>query len=274
MSKLNFFQNRPKAERVDINAYLKRIKTPIQSPSLRYLKALQKAHLLHVPFENLDIHYGTKIILDYQKIFRKIILSGRGGFCYELNGLFYLLLSNLGFECKIIEARVKKENLGEWGKPFDHMAILVNLDDQDWLVDVGFGRGPINPLKINPGEVQMDYTRYWKIEQDPDERLILRESGNTSYFESRYLFTKDEKQQIAFLEMCEYHQSSADSTFTQKKLITKLTPQGRVTLTDRNLKIEELGKVEELPILHEDAFLSKLEQHFGIKASQLIRPQE
>lgn len=274
MKKLNFFQNKPKATRIDVAAYLKRIGEHGQEPSLQFLKSLQKSHLLHIPFENLDIHYRSKIILDYKRIFDKVVSNNRGGFCYELNGLFYHLLYHLGFDCYIISARVMSEKTNEFGRPYDHMAIVVNLNNQKWLVDVGFGDGPITPLKINVGEVQMDYTRYWRIDTDPDENLILRMSNDTNYFKSKYLFTTDEKQLIQFMEMCEYHQNSQDSPFTQKKLVTLLTNNGRVTLTDRHLKILELGELSESDIMHEDEFLSKLEHHFSITHQQLIPKEE
>lgn len=273
MKKLNFFQNKPKALKIDVNAYLDRIRVKRAEPTLAFLKTLQKAHLLSIPFENLDIHYGSKIILDYQKIFDKVVNRKRGGFCYELNGLFYHLLYHLGFDCFVISAEVKNEESDQFGRPFDHMAIVVQLENEKWLVDVGFGDGIISPLKIKVGEVQMDYTRYWKIDTDPDERLILKVSNDTSFYKTKYRFTIEERQLIQFIEMCEYHQKSAESAFTQKKLVTQLTPNGRITLTDRKLKILELGESRESDIMHEDEFLSKLENHFGISSQQLI-PRE
>lgn len=273
MKKLNFFQNSPKTPKIDVDAYLGRISQKKEVPSFRYLKELQKAHLIHIPFENLDIHYGSKITLDYRKVFDKVVTRKRGGFCYELNGLFYHLLSNLGFDCYVISAEVKSRDSGEFGRPFDHMAVLVFIDDEMWMADVGFGDGIINPLKIEVGEVQMDYTKYWRIEKDPDENLILKVSKDTSHYESVLRFTTKEKQLIQFIEMCEYHQTAVASPFTQKKLVTRLLPNGRVTLTDRKLKISELGEISESNILHEDEFLSKLNHHFGISFEQLI-PKE
>ena len=81
--------------------YLKRINySGSLEPSLKVLKQLQQAHLMSVPFENLDIHYGRTIELDLDKIFNKVVVDHRGGFCYELNGLFGELLSMLGFKIK------------------------------------------------------------------------------------------------------------------------------------------------------------------------------
>jgi len=270
LRKLNFFQNNPKASNIDVDAYLSRIQLEKKPPALGYLKELQKAHLIHIPFENLDIHYGNKIILDYGKIFEKVIHRGRGGFCYELNGLFYHLLSNLGFDCHVISAEVMSSETGEFGRPFDHMAIVVFIDGTKWLADVGFGDGIINPLKINVGEVQVDYTRYWKIAEDPDENLILKVSNDTNYYETKLRFTTEERQLIQFLEMCEYHQSAPASPFVQKKLVTRLLANGRVTLTDRKLNVTDLGETKVAEILNEDEFLSKLEQYFGITSHQLL----
>lgn len=273
MRKLNFFQNKPKASKIDVGAYLKRIGVDQKEASLSYLRELQKAHLHSVPFENLDIHYRSKIVLDYKRIFEKVVNRGRGGFCYELNGLFYHLLYHLGFDCHVISARVWSAEKGEFGKPYDHMTIVVELDGDQWLVDVGFGDGPTSPIKIKTNLVQMDYTRYWRIDTDPDENLILKVSKDTSYYESKYIFTLQERQLIQFMEMCEYHQTSPESPFTQKKLISQFTPNGRVTLTDRALKIFDKGEMTESGIMNEDEFLSKLEQHFKITKFQLI-PQE
>ena len=69
---------------------------------LASLNFLQHQHLLHIPFENLDIHWQRPIILDTDKFYRKIVEEKRGGFCYELNGLFFKLLENVDFNGKKI----------------------------------------------------------------------------------------------------------------------------------------------------------------------------
>jgi len=105
---------------------------------LSTLQRLQKAHLLHVRFENLDIHWGNPIKLDIEKIFHKVVARNRGGFCYELNGLFYVLLQSLDFQLKRISARVYSEEK-RLGEEYDHLAIIAHLSEMDYLVDVGFG---------------------------------------------------------------------------------------------------------------------------------------
>ncbi len=270
MNKLNYFQNKPKAKRIDVDSYLKRIQQQREEPTIDYLRRLHRAHLLHIPFENLDIHYHSKIILDYDMIFNKVIQRKRGGYCYELNGLFFHLLQNLGFESRIISAQVKSEDSDEYGKDFDHMALIVYVDEGEFLVDVGFGKGIIYPKRISNGLVQMDYTNYYKITKDINDWYFLQASNDASSFNTKYKFLNQSKEMIQFHPMNEYHQSSQDSMFTQRKFITKLTETGRVTLSANKLIEHNLGTLKETPIGNEDEFLALLEQHFGITYHQLI----
>src|SRR5258706_4705129 len=122
---------------LDVRAYLDRIgqrgPTPANETTLR---SLHLAHLRTVPFENLDIHLGRDIVLDETRLFDKIVRQKRGGFCYELNGLFAELLGELGFRVTLLSARVVND--GQVGPEFDHLALRVDLD-RPWLCDVGFG---------------------------------------------------------------------------------------------------------------------------------------
>src|SRR5829696_2117836 len=122
---------------MNIEAYLKRINYngPLE-PTAETLRALQVAHLLSVPFENLSIHAGEPIVLDEETLFTKIVGTRRGGFCYECNGLFAGLLRALGFEVAMLAAGVARPD-GTFGPEFDHMTLIVTLEDR-WLVDVGF----------------------------------------------------------------------------------------------------------------------------------------
>lgn len=268
MNELNYFGNKPKSIPIDTEAYLSRLGLSKEAPSLEYLKKLHYAHVHTIPFENLDIHYNRKIVLDYQKIFHKIVLEKRGGFCYELNGLFYHLLYHLGFSCYCASGETLRDS-GEYSPDFDHMVVIVRLGDQHFLVDVGFGDAFIYPKNIQVGVSQIDYTTYWRFEKDEGENFLLRYSHDNSTYITKYRFGIEMKQPIQFLEMCEYHQTSSETLFTKKKLITIKTKDGRVTLTDKKLKVLELGKLSEYPILNEDEFLSKLDQYFGIKYHQL-----
>ena len=167
---------------MDIGVYLNRINFRQHvEVTKEVLFALQRTHLLAVPFENLDVHYGTKIELDLDAIYKKIVVNRRGGFCYELNGLFYQLLKEIGFNVKIISARVAAKD-EKYGSEYDHLAIIACVNNVNYLVDVGFGRFSFSPLEITLGvelvdkfgrftfdEYEGDYLR---INQADKEKLI------------------------------------------------------------------------------------------------------
>src|SRR6516162_10789874 len=138
-------------------AYLNRVgvTTPAVADAAG-LRTLHRAHQLTVPFENLSIHLGEPIGLDERELIDKIVRRGRGGFCYELNGAFALLLEALGAQVSRVAARV----YGEAGlsPPFDHLALIVRPPDGSgpWLADVGFGSHSDYPLLLEAREGQDD----------------------------------------------------------------------------------------------------------------------
>ena len=133
---------------METTRYLERIKySGGLGLTMELLNALQKQHLLNVPFENLDIHYKTPIELSLTDIFEKVVNKRRGGFCYELNGLFFELLRSIGFPVKMVSARVFNNEQQTMSAEFDHLAIIATIDSLDYLVDVGFGEFALQPLE-------------------------------------------------------------------------------------------------------------------------------
>lgn len=262
----NFF-NKKATYQIDFDVYLDRIQCKRErNLTLRYLRTLHRNHLYNIPFENLDIHYGKQIILDVNKIYEKLIKRKRGGFCYELNGLFFQLLIHLGFYVKLLSARIIAKN-GTLGNEYDHLFLVVYNKDKKWLVDVGFGELFLEPLYFEVGKVQMDGNRYFRIEKTPDGFYKLQSSDDSISFKDEFIFTMKERQFIEFINMCQYHQSSPKSKFTRNKIITKAIKEGRITLTDKNFVIKNLGQKSEEAIFNKDQFEVKLLQHFGIKMS-------
>jgi hypothetical protein len=104
---------------------------------------LQEALLLNVPFENLDIFWGTRIVLDLDVLYENIVVRRRGGFCYELGGLFHGLLRQLGFDARPAMGRVYNRERDAYGPAYDHMLILADCGGVTWLVDVGFYSGAL-----------------------------------------------------------------------------------------------------------------------------------
>ncbi|MGH9821503.1 MAG: arylamine N-acetyltransferase family protein, partial [Pyrinomonadaceae bacterium] len=121
------------------------------------LRILQRHNVLNIPFENLDIHWKRPIVLDTERFYRKVVEGKRGGFCYELNGLFNELLRGLGFETRLVSARVG-DGKGNFSPEYDHAAIIVTIGDDEYLTDVGFGAFAAEPLRFALDVEQMDAT--------------------------------------------------------------------------------------------------------------------
>jgi N-hydroxyarylamine O-acetyltransferase len=248
---------------VDIHAYLKRIKyegsTTLTADTLR---SLQLAHLQTVPFENLSIHSGEAIALEDAALFSKIVERRRGGFCYEVNGLFAALLRALGFEVTMLSAEVANAQ-GGFSPPFDHMTLMVKLE-QRWLVDVGFGDCFTEPLPIDSASEQVEGQRAYRIVHD-DDFLILEQRAD-GIWAPQYRFKLQSYRYDDFVEMCLYHQTSPQSHFTQKRICSRLTDgRERITLSDMRL-IETLadGQRRERTLADEQEYHAVLRESFGI----------
>lgn len=249
---------------VDVGAYLKRIDYggPTR-PTIATFRALHRAHLLAVPFENLDIHLGRPIVLDPAALFRKIVQQRRGGFCYELNGLFAILLAELGFTVRLLSARVARER-GDFGPEFDHLVLLVQLTER-WLADVGFGDHFRSPLHLDERREQVDGRRTYRLTRRRGG-LTLWEREGAGAWEAQYVFTLRARRMADFAAMCRYHQTSPESLFTRKRICSRSTPGGRVTLSDMRLIMTEEGTRREVP-LSEAEYTAALDTHFGILLS-------
>lgn len=213
---------------MNVDAYLRRIgiedeNLPADAATLR---RLQKQHLLHVPFENLDIHWKRPIVLEPARFFEKVVAGGRGGFCYELNGLFNELLRSLGYTTRLVSARVAIGE-GKFGPEYDHAAIIATIDGEEWLVDVGFGAFTIGPLKVALGEEQVDEAGAFVISEHEDGYLLVSKDGQPSY-----MFKPQARDLSEFAGMCEFHQTSPESHFMRGRLCSLLTANGRKTLQE------------------------------------------
>ncbi len=231
------------------------------------LTKLQRLHLLNVPFENLDIHWKRPIVLDTEKFYTKIVGEGRGGFCYELNGLFNELLRSLGFQTRLISARVF--NGSKHGPEFDHAALIVTLGTDEYLADVGFGAFAAEPLRFVRGEKQKDANGIFVIRKFDDDYVeVAKQEG--SNWRSEYIF-KDATHHLSdFAEMCDFQQYSPDSHFKKGKLCSIMTDTGRKTLSEKNFIVTTGEDKSERPVNSEAEFYVLLKSEFGIAPAQVI----
>lgn len=247
---------------MDTAAYLRRIDYdgPLQ-PSAEALRELHRQHLFTVPFENLDIHRHNPIVLDVDLLYRKIVLRRRGGFCYELNGLFAELLTSLGYSVQLLSARVRRED-GGFGPEFDHMLLKVQLDEP-WLADVGFGESFLSPLVLRAGGGgAVNGHRYWVSPHEDDWELCRHDQDGAV---ALYRFHDIARKLSDYEAMCVYHQSSPESHFTQNRICTMATKNGRITLSGMRLIVTRDGMREERVLRGELELRRCLRELFGIE---------
>jgi len=220
---------------MDIQKYLARFNaSSYDEVSLQNLENLQNLHLQHIPFENLDVIRKVPIYLNLTTIYTKIVTNNRGGYCYELNGLFHSLLQELGYDAHLVSATVLR-NTGQWAKPDTHAAILVYLD-QPYLVDVGFGAATHRlPLPLNEEE-RTDVAATYSIKKYEGKLFDLTRRSKSGE-RTLYRFNAEHKKLIDFHEGCVFNQVSKDSSFTHTDVVTRSTATGRITLDDQTLTI-------------------------------------
>jgi N-hydroxyarylamine O-acetyltransferase len=247
---------------MDVDAYLDRIGySGSVVPTAATLRGIHRAHMLAVPFENLDIARGRRIVLDPEASLRKIVDERRGGFCYELNGAFATLLQGLGFKVSLLSARVAREQ-GGFGPEFDHLTLRVDLEPP-WLADVGFGDSFVEPLQLLPGLEQEQDGRKFRIIQDADI-FTMESSRPDGSWHREYAFTLQPRKLQDFAGMCHYHQTSPESSFTRKSVCSRATPDGRITLSGLKLITTKNGQRQERELASEEEWYGLLQQHFGI----------
>jgi len=247
---------------LNVTSYLARIGyTGSTAATADTLRAIHRAHLLNVPFENLDIARGTKIPCEEDAFLSKIVDHRRGGFCYEMNGAFAALLRGLEFEVTLLSARVPRED-GTETPEFDHMTLRVDLD-QPWLADVGFGDCFLEPLRLQTEEEQVQDGERFRIREEKNSFYVER-SGPDGSWKGEYTFSIVPRRLEEFAPMCHYHQTSPQSPFTRKRICSKATSEGRITLADRKLIITRRGHREEKLLESEEAWQAALQKYFQI----------
>lgn len=246
---------------LDLDAYLRRIDYagPLL-PTAAVLQAVHLAHATHIPYENLDILLGQPIRLDLASIQAKLVLGGRGGYCFEQNKLLAAALQELGFPVQLLAARVRyryRQML-----PRTHMVLLVHADGENWLVDVGFGAyGLLLPVPFVAGAEARQYAWTFRIIEEPG--LWVMQSLGEDAWEDLYAFSLEPQQMIDY-EMANYYTSThPNSRFVQTPTAQRMTTEVRYIMRNREL-ITDSGDVVTIREIADEELLSVLAQTFGL----------
>lgn len=174
---------------IDLEAYLARVDyRGAREPSLDVLRALQYAHTLAIPFEDLDVIRGMGVQLDLASVEDKLVRAQRGGYCFEQNALFEAVLRRLGFRVTPLAARVRWQIPAEVPTPLTHMVLRVEVGQVPYLADVGFGGlTPTAPLRLNSEEPQTTPHETFRLRKSKDAFTLQAQVA--SDFGDVYRFT-------------------------------------------------------------------------------------
>lgn len=248
----------------DLDAYCARINyTGSRDPTLTTLRGLHFAHAHNVPFENLDIHLGQAISLQPADLFTKIVTRKRGGYCYEVNSFFAMILRAFGFQVHGLLARVLFSNSGV--RPRSHQLLSVMVDKEPWIADVGFGSCCLRePLRLTPDVVSDQGPDSFRLKTDAGQSFIL-EALLVGRWQDLYEFTLEPFDLVDYEPFNYWNSTSPHVRFTQQKLCTIPTPEGRVVAVDLEFKIYSRDNTQTIRAESQEEYLRLLREYFGLE---------
>ena len=254
------------ATNFDLQDYCRRIGYQGElAADLTTLRQLMRCQLFTVPFENLDVQAGKGVSLVPEEIVDKILHRGRGGYCYEVNGIFAMALQALGIPYQFVAARPMFYPVR---RPKTHMTVIATLDGRQWLCDLGFGSNGLRaPLALDDldREIQQDFDTFRLTR--PNAREYLLEALVEGEWRSQYSFDLCHQEWIDFAPANHLNSTHPDAIFVQRLLVVRHHPGGRDILLDKRLKRTE-GNSVSVTQLDDDAALDQvLERRFGLRAA-------
>ena len=166
-----------------------------------------------------------------------------------------------GFRVTLLSARVPTED-GNYSPEFDHLTLRVDLYEP-WLADVGFGDCFVEPLRLRVGLEQEQRGNCFRIVEAGESLSVERRSAEAGW-STEYLFSLKPRRLEEFADMCRYHQTSPQSPFTRKRVCSRATENGRITLSDMKLITTRDGRREERLLNSDVEWQSALAHHFGV----------
>lgn len=233
------------------------------------LTTLQHLHLSAIPFEALDVLGGKRVLLAIPSIMEKLVARRRGGYCFEQNNLFAHVLTELGFEVRRVMARVLWHHDPDAPRPpRSHLALIVTVSGQEWLVDVGFGGSvPDRPLRLESGERQETLHDSYRFQPGREGRLlsVLRDGEWTPAYE----LTPGVVEPLD-LELANWYTSThPDSSFRKALVVSRCTKDARFGLYERQYSIRHRGGQSQQRTLSEEDLVLVLKSDFQLPPEAL-----
>ncbi|WP_461215457.1 arylamine N-acetyltransferase family protein [Lacticaseibacillus sp. GG6-2] len=258
--------------------YLTKLGLKRQAPSKAYLEELVRQQLLTVPFETLNTtDIGLPVRIDPLSLMTKLLKQPRGGFCFELNGAFSLLLKALGFDAWLCPCRPLRHHEAT-PVPATHCALLINLADKTYYADVGFGGPtPFGCLEFKTDDWQTVHGETYCFQASgitPDDPTSdpARSGWYTLVRRSQRQGTRLAIMQVAPIQqyLCDFYgqtqlRASGDSAYAVRHVALRY-PDGYADLTGTTLKVQH-GEDRQVSEITEGELPAVLRQYFGIVIS-------
>jgi N-hydroxyarylamine O-acetyltransferase len=250
------------SDNFDLSTYFRRINySGHAAADTATLHAIMRHQLFSVPFENLDVQAGKVVSLVPEDIADKLLNHGRGGYCYEVNGLFAMALQALGIPYRFIAARPM---FYPARRPKTHMALIAEVDGRQWLCDLGFGsygiRAPVALDRLDTDIVQ-DFDTF-RLTCDAHGNYLLQAKVEGEWA-NQYGFDLSPQEWVDFVPANYLNSTHPDAIFVQKLLIVQHRPEGRLILLGDMLKTVTADGVAKQKLAEGD-IAHVLENHFAL----------
>jgi N-hydroxyarylamine O-acetyltransferase len=246
---------------MDINRYLARIGLDHRPPpTLDGLKTVHAAHLLAIPYENLDVQLGRPVTIERPPIFDKIVSRRRGGWCYEMNGMLGWALRELGFRVTRAAGAVMREMSGD-NSNNNHLVLRIDLPEGAYLADAGFGDGSLDPIKVEEGAFTSNGFDYSLSRLDDHWwRMHHHAFGGPKSFD----FSLAPADESALAARCTQLQTAPDSTFVLNLLCFRQREGAVDALRGRILRTVTPDGAQERRLDNAGELLAVLHDVFGL----------
>ena len=250
---------------MELTRYLERVRfRGVPRPDLDTLTRLHRLHLESIPYENLDVQLRRPVGFDVRDIFDKLVDHRRGGWCYEMNGLFAWALEEIGFEVMQLAGAVVRDRLGDVTIG-GHLVLCVRFD-VPWLVDVGFGDGLIEPVPVAPASFRQGFfdfrlesldAGWWRFHNHP--------RGGAPTFD----FRLEPARAAVLAARCQWLQTAPESSFVQNAICQRHRPGSLAILRGRVLRVLRADGTDETVLTSADELDLTLRDVFGIELDEV-----
>lgn len=252
------------------------------APNLDTLTQIQVAHLQHYSFQSLSTVLSEPVELDTDVVFDKLVTHQRGGYCYELNGLLEQVLQRIGFSVHTLTGYIVHDNNPTTPKARTHTLLNVNVEAQDYLVDVGFGGlVPTAPLKMVLDEIQVTPHGRYRLTALPqakaDDRVMtyILSAEVKDDWQMLYAFDLTPQNQADLTVGNWFVSTHPESPFRKRLMASRIEDNGvRHSLLNHRYRRHQLGKPSESQDIHSvGELLELLKDKFLVNTDSLTPKQ-